>query len=378
MKLHPLISVSRRWALGLCVAAALPAWAAGEPIVIGQVAPLTGPQGVTGRAINAGAKLYFDSVNAKGGVRSRQLTLVTRDDAQNPVETVRLTKELIASSAPVAMIGTVGTSNLEALAKDGILPQRKVSMVGAISGAASVAQADGMHVVKASYHDEVARLFTQLSQLGIKNVGLVYQDDGLGKDVLKGAEEAAKKTGVELAAKTAYARNTVAVESSVADMVKARPQVVLLGATTAAAVEFVKQYRTAGGTATLYGMSIIDTEALLKALGPQGARGYAFSVVLPLAQETSRAVVREYLALRQASKDPNLSARSLEGYIAAKVLVKILEGISNPTAASVTSAVESARSIDVGGYVLDFTQKGRTGSQYVDFAMFGADGKIVH
>jgi ABC-type branched-subunit amino acid transport system substrate-binding protein len=88
--------------------------------------------------------------------------------------------------------------------------------------------------------------------------------------------------------------------------------------------------------------------------------------------------VREYLALRQASKDPNLSARSIEGYIAAKVLVKILEGISNPTAASVTSAVESARSIDVGGYVLDFTQKNRTGSQYVDFAMFGADGKIVH
>lgn len=378
MKLHPLISVSRRWALGLCVAVALPAWAAGEPIVIGQVAPLTGPQGVTGRAINAGAKLYFDSVNAKGGLRGRPVTLVTRDDAQNPVETVRHTKELIASLSPVAMIGTVGTSNLEALAKDGILAQRKVSMVGAISGAASVAQAEGMHVVKASYHDEVARLFTQLNHLGIKNVGLVYQDDGLGKDVLKGAEEAAKKTGVELTAKTAYARNTVAVESSVADMVKARPQVVLLGATTAAAVEFVKQYRTAGGTATLYGMSIIDTEALLKALGPQGARGYAFSVVLPLAQETSRAVVREYLALRQASKDPNLSARSIEGYIAAKVLVKILEGISNPTAASVTSAVESARSIDVGGYVLDFTQKNRTGSQYVDFAMFGADGKIVH
>lgn len=375
---HPLISVSRRWALGLCVAAALPAWASGEPIVIGQVAPMTGPQGVTGRAMNAGAKLYFDSINAKGGVRGRPITLVTRDDAQNPVETVRLTKELIASSAPVAMISTVGTANLEALVKDGILAQRKVSMVGAVSGAASVAQADGMHVVKASYHDEVARLFTQLNQLGIKNVGLVYQDDGLGKDVLKGAEEAAKKTGIELTAKTAYARNTIAVETSVSDMLKAKPQVVLLGATTAAAVEFVKQYNTAGGTATLYGMSIIDTEALLKALGPKGARGYAFSVVLPLAQETNRPVVREYLALRQASKDPNLSARSIEGYIAAKALVKALEGISNPTAATVTSALDSARSIDVGGYVLDFTQKNRTGSQYVDFAMFGADGKIVH
>ncbi len=153
------------------------------------------PAGVTGRAINAGAKLYFDSINAKGGVRGRPVSLVTRDDGQNPVETVRLTKELIAGDSPVAMIGTVGTTNLEALAKDGVLQQRKVTMVGAVSGAASVAQADGMHVVKASYHDEVARLFSQLNQLGIKNVGLVYQDDGLGQDVLKGAEAASAQDG---------------------------------------------------------------------------------------------------------------------------------------------------------------------------------------
>ena len=368
----------RRALLAVGLAAALPAWSAGEPIVVGQVAPMSGPQGVTGRAMNAGAKLYIDAVNAKGGVRGRPINLVTRDDGQNPTETVRLTKELIATAAPIAMLGTVGTTNLEALAKDGVLQKQRVAMVGAVSGAASIAQADAMHVVKASYHDEVARLFTQLKLLGIKNVGLVYQDDGLGRDVLAGAEEAARKTGVTLSAQSAYTRNTVAVESSVAAMVQARPQVVLLGATTAAAIEFVKQYGAAGGTATLYGMSIIDTEALLKSLGPKNARGYAFSVVLPLAQDTNRSVVREYQQLRQASKDPNLSARSIEGYIAAKALVKVLEGVATPTPSSVSAALDAARSVDVGGYVLDFSQKNRTGSQYVDFAMFGADGKIVH
>lgn len=371
-------SLIRRAVLAIALATSVPAaWAAGEPIVVGQVAPLTGSQGVTGRAMNAGAKLYFDSINAKGGIKGRPIHFIVQDDAQNPVETVRLTKEMIATAAPVAMIGTVGTTNLEALAKDGILAQRKVSMIGAVSGAASVAQTDGMHVVKASYHDEVARLFTQLSQLGIKSVGLVYQNDGLGKDVMTGAEIAAKKTGVSLVAKTSYTRNTIDVAGSVADMRAAKPQVVLLGATTAAAVEFIKQYGAAGGTATLYGMSIIDTDALLKALGPKGARGYAFSVVLPLSKETTRPVVREYLQLRQASNDANLSARSIEGYIAAKALVKALENVPNPTAATVTAALAAARSIDVGGYVLDFSQKNRTGSQYVDFAMFGADGKIV-
>lgn len=358
------------------LAVALPASAA-EDIVIGQVAPFSGPQAVTGKAIHAGAKLYFDAVNARGGVRGRAIKLVTRDDAQKPEESVRLTRELISAEAPLALIGTVGTANLEALAKDGVLTQQRVSMIGAVSGAASVVQASGMHIVKASYHDEVARLFSQLAGVGVKRVGLVYQDDGLGRDVLAGAEAAAKKHGIELAARSSYARNTVAVEKAVADMVAARVQVVFLGATTAAGIEFVKQYGAAGGLGTLYGMSIIDTDALLKALGPERSRGYAFSVVLPLAQQTQRAVVREYLQLRDASKDANLSARSIEGFIAAKALVKVLEGTANLTPAGVTAALAAARSVDVGGYLLDFSANDRPGSHYVDFAMFGAQGRIL-
>ena len=358
------------------LAAALPASAA-EDIVIGQVAPFSGPRAVTGKAIHAGAKLYFDAVNARGGVRGRAIRLVTRDDAQKPEESVRLTRELISAEAPLALIGTVGTANLEALAKDGVLTQQRVSMIGAVSGAASVVQASGMHIVKASYHDEVARLFSQLAGVGVKRVGLVYQDDGLGRDVLAGAEAAAKKHGIELAARSSYARNTVAVEKAVADMVSAKVQVVFLGATTAAGIEFVKQYGAAGGLGTLYGMSIIDTDALLKALGPERSRGYAFSVVLPLAQQTQRAVVREYLQLRDASKDANLSARSIEGFIAAKALVKVLEGTGSLTPAGVTAALAAARSVDVGGYLLDFSANDRPGSHYVDFAMFGAQGRIL-
>jgi branched-chain amino acid transport system substrate-binding protein len=350
--------------------------AAGEPLVVGQVAPFTGPQAVTGKAIHAGAKLYFDAVNAKGGVRGRPIKLVTRDDAQKAEESVRLTREIIGAESPVALLGTVGTTNLEAIAKDGVLAQKGVPMVGAVSGASSVAQAAGIYVVKASYHDEVARLFSQLATVGVQRVGLVYQDDGLGQDVLAGAEAAAKAHGMQLVVRAGYPRNTVAVEKAVAEIAKAKVQVVVLGATTAAGIEFVKQYAAAGGSGSmLYGMSIIDTDALLKALGPQRARGYAFSVVLP--QQADRAVVREYLQLRQASKDPDLSARSMEGFIAAKALVKVMEGAATLSASGVGAALASAKSVDVGGYTLDFSARGQTASRYVDFAMFGAGGKLV-
>ena len=368
-----------RWSVA-CAAGFLSAsasWgAAAEPIVIGQVAPFTGPQAVTGRAIHAGAKLYFDAINAKGGVRGRPVKLVTRDDAQKAEDTVRLTREIIAAESPVALMGTVGTTNLEAIAKDGVLAQKGVAMIGAVSGASTVAQAPGIYVVKASYHDEVERLFSQLATVGVQRVGLVYQDDGLGRDVLAGAEAAAKAHGMQLVVRAGYPRNTVAVEKAVAEIAKAKVQVVFLGATTAAGIEFVKQYSAAGGAGSmLYGLSIIDTDALLKALGPERARGYAFSVVLP--QQADRAVVREYLQLRQASKDPDLSARSMEGFIAAKALVKVMEGANTLSAAGVGAALASAKAVDVGGYLLDFSTRGQTASRYVDFAMFGARGKLV-
>lgn len=346
-------------------------------VVVGQVAPFSGPQAVTGRAIHAGAKLYFDMVNARGGVKGRRIRFVTRDDAQKPDETVRLVKELVAQESPVAMIGTVGTTNLEVLARDGVIEKARLSMVGAVSGAASVAAAPGLHVVKASYHDETARLFSQLSQLGLTRVGVVYQDDGLGQDVLAGAEKAAREYGISLVTRAAYPRNTTDVSAAVASMLKSGPQVIFLGATTAAGIEFVRQYGEAGGPATMYGLSIIDTEALLKKLGPQRARGYAFSVVLPLASKTDREVVREYLRLRAASQDADLSARSIEGFIAAKALVKAMEKAQRLTPEAVSAALESSAELDVGGYRLDFTQRERTASRYVDFAMIGDGGKIV-
>jgi ABC-type branched-subunit amino acid transport system substrate-binding protein len=351
--------------------------AAQADLVVGQVTPLTGAQGVTGRAIHAGAKLYFDSVNATGGVRGQRIKLVVRDDAQKPEETVRLVKDLIASQAPIALLGTVGTSNLEALAHDGALTRSHVTMVGAISGAASVTLADGMLVVKARYRDEVDRLFATFANLGIRRVGLVYQDDGLGKDVLAGAADGAQRRGVTLVGSVAYPRNTTDMSASATAMEALAPQAIFLGATTAAAIDFVTRYRSGHGAAMLYGMSIIDPDLLLKKVGPSLARGYAFTTVLPLPSETNRAVVREYLALRAASPDADLSARSLEGFIAAKALVWALQHSSQFTPEGVAETLAASGPLDVGDFVLNFSERGKPGSRYVDFAMIGSGGRIV-
>lgn len=362
-------------AIAACLLAAIPAL--GKEIVVAQVAAFTGAQALSGKAIRAGIKLYLDHINREGGVSGERIRLVSYDDGYKSDETVRLVKESLAKDGPIAFIGVLGTANNEALIKDGVLAKANVPLIGAISGATSMIGAQNIFVTKASYHDEVRRLFDILSLIGNNRVAVVYQNDGFGKDILTGAELAAPKLGIDLVAKAPYERNTTKVEGAVQAVLKADPQVVYLGAVTSAAVEFIKQYRQAGGTAQVYGVSVIDVEALKRSLSADLMEGYGLGVLWPLTTTRSISLIREYQALAAAAKDPDLAERSMEGYIAAKVLVHALRQ-SRSSPAAVAKVVRGMKSVDLGDFFVDFSHNDRTGSQFVDFAIVDKVGKIHH
>ena len=351
------------------------AQASAKEILVAQVAAFTGAQASSGKAIRAGINLYLNHVNRNGGIAGERVRLVTYDDGYKAEETVRLVKEVLNKDAPLAFIGVLGTANNEAIIKDGILARANVPLVGAISGASSMIGAPNVYVTKASYGDEVRRLFEILSLIGINRVAVVYQDDGFGKDIVTGAERAAPVTRVDLVAKAPYERNTTNVQPAVQAVLKSDPQVIYLGAVTSAAVEFIKQYRKAGGTAQIYGVSVIDINAMKKGLTPEELSGYGFGVLWPLTTSRTFQMVREYQQLAREAKDPDLAERSMEGYIAAKVLVQGLrQARSSPAALS--KAVGSMKA-DLGGFLVDFTRPRQTGSQYVDFAMVNKGGSIL-
>jgi ABC-type branched-subunit amino acid transport system substrate-binding protein len=357
--------------LGLALSAAR-----GEDIVVSQVSTFSGSQAVTGKAMHAGAKLYLDHINASGGIRGSRIRLLTRDDAAKPEETVRQVRAALEEDQPVAFLLTVGTANLEALAKDGALAKAKVPMLGPVSGASSIPKVPEFFTTKASYHDEASRLLYELGTVGINRIGVVYQDDGYGKDVLAGIEAAAQKHGATIIARAPYERNTVKVEAAVAAMLKASPQVVVLAAVTAPAAEFFRQFKAQGGTSMIYGVSPIDIQALTTRIGADTARGFAFSRVMP--HRSTLPIVREYESLKaRAGPIDGLSARSVEGFVAAKLLVQALRQADRPTREGVMQALQRMRRVDLGDFALDYSVPGRPASTLVDFAVIGEGGRIV-
>ena len=66
--------------------------------------------------MRAGLLAAFSLLNDNGGIRGREVILLSRDDGYEPDEAVRNTKALIYDDQVFALIGAVGTPTSKAVA----------------------------------------------------------------------------------------------------------------------------------------------------------------------------------------------------------------------------------------------------------------------
>ena len=85
-----------------------------DSIVLGGTVPLSGDE-VAYAAVARGAEAYFKYVNARGGVRGRQIKYLYVDDAYSPAETARKTRELVQDDKVFAIFNSVGTEHVLAV-----------------------------------------------------------------------------------------------------------------------------------------------------------------------------------------------------------------------------------------------------------------------
>ena len=110
-------------AAALALATAVPAQAA-EPgvtsnkIVIGTTTALTGPAAPGYKDVPVAAQVYFDYVNANGGINGRKIDLRVFDDQYNPALAKKGTTQLILRDKIFAMYGALGTPTHSAVVRD--------------------------------------------------------------------------------------------------------------------------------------------------------------------------------------------------------------------------------------------------------------------
>jgi branched-chain amino acid transport system substrate-binding protein len=346
-------------------------------ILIGQSAAFTGPASELGTEMRVGAMAYFQSINAAGGVNGRKIELRSLDDGYEGDRAAANTKKLIDEGV-FLLFGYVGTPTSNA--SKPIFTAAKVPFVGPFTGAESLRNPVNRYVfnIRASYFDETDKLVGQLVGQTLDRIAVFYQNDDYGKAGLTGVERAMQKRNMKIMATGTVERNTVDVGAAVKSICKVEPQGVVMISAYKSCAAFIKEARAEGCNPQFMNVSFVGSKALAHEAGPAG-RGVGISQVVPFPWNLSARVVKEYQQLLEASTGKqNYSFTSLEGFIAAKVLVEGLRRTGNDlTREKFINAMEQLRDYDVGGFTVSFSPTDHSGSKFVELTVIGKDERFL-
>ena len=344
-------------------------------IIFGQVAALTGPAQDLGQGMRQGILAAFGEANRSGGVNGRILELKSRDDGYEPEKTVEATKASLGEDKVFALIGAVGTPTSKA--GQPIATGAKVPFIGPFTGAEFLRNPYNRYVVnlRSSYFEETEAWIDHLTKdLGISRIAILYQDDAFGLTGLEGVQKAMAKRNISLVASGSFRRNTVAIKSTLLDIMKAQPEAVVTVAPYKPVAQFVRVAHQVQLHALFVAISFVGSDSLAKELGSAGT-GVIVSQVVPSPWDASLPVIAAYQrAIGETDPNAKPGFVSLEGYLVGRLAVEALKRIKGEmTREALLDAINEAP-FNIGGVTLAYGPAKNQGSNQVYFTILQADG----
>ena len=199
----------------------------GTTIKLGVLTPLTGPVAVIGLPLTAGNEVYYDAVNAKGGVAGKyKIELVQEDTQYKPDVTVQKYNKL--KGDVVAFAQVLGTGPTLAT-----LPQLKRDKVVAAPASldANWVPEQNLLPIGGPYQIQAINALDYYVKEGGgegKNICAMLQDDAYGEAGLAGVTFASEKLGFEIASEQRYKTGDKDVTGQIQNLVKAKCDAVFL------------------------------------------------------------------------------------------------------------------------------------------------------
>jgi len=330
-------------------------------------------------------------------VHGRTISVVALDDGNEPTPCIKNTIELVEKEQVFFLSNYVGTPTLtRALPVIKRYADRQVILVGNFTGAQLQREepyVEQVFNIRASYRQEMLALVDRFWQTGARKFGVYYQIDAYGRSGTDGVARGLAQRGATIAAEATYVRNSARFAADVSPAVQALRQagvdVVLCTGSYQGCGAFVRTARDRGWTVPISNVSFVGSEAMLslllshgKTTGRDYTRGLINSQVVPSYDAVGLPAVVEYRTLMDKHnpqlppglRDPQhaaeqLSFRSLEGFVNAKVIVEALRRSGpSPTRAGFRQALESLKNFDLGiGAPLTFGPERHQGLDNVYF-----------
>jgi ABC-type branched-subunit amino acid transport system substrate-binding protein len=322
--------------------------------MLGMSTVLTGSNAKLGEEMQQGILAGLERANRNGGPAVRKLQLTTLDDGYEPSRTGSNIRALIENVNVLAVLGDVG--NQTATVAEPLANELKTLLFAAYSGAPVLRQNPPDRYVinfRTGYPEEMKAILDAIIGIaGLKPENVAFfsegefdPDQGLATLRSYGLRDPGAVQFV------GYERNTLAVESAVAQLLMAKnpPRAVVMMGTYGPSAKFIKLCTDGGLKPLFLSLSFVGADALAKELGNTDAQVIVTQVV-PSPTDNRIPIVREYKADLEAI-DPSASPgyTDLEGYIDARILILAIARIQgSPTREGVIDALEGLGDFDIG------------------------------
>ncbi len=194
--------MARQWRTGLALAAllgaaALPGLAqtrmpgvTDTEIKLGQNAPFSGPASVYGQ-ISTAESAYFKMINDHGGINGRKINLIALDDSYSPPKAIEVVRRLVEQDQVATLFQTIGTAPNVAIRR--YYNQKHVPDIWLGSGASLFVDPKNYPwgiPFQPSYRLE-GQMYAKyiLKTKPNAKIGIVYQNDDLGRDYVNGLKD---------------------------------------------------------------------------------------------------------------------------------------------------------------------------------------------
>src|SRR5580700_7422927 len=212
-------------------------------IKIGQTVPFSGPASAYA-TIGKAQAAYFNMVNAQGGVNGRKINLIQYDDAYSPPKAVEQVRKLVESDEVLLTFQIIGTPSNAAVQK--YLNAKKVPQLFAATGASKFTDPKNFPWTlgfNPNYFVE-GRIYGQyiLKQYPNAKVGVLYQNDDMGRDYLNGLKSGlGDKAATMIVAEASYEVSDPTIDSQIIKLKSAGVDVLFDASTPKFAAQTIKK-----------------------------------------------------------------------------------------------------------------------------------------
>ena len=335
------MALTKRHILGLAAGAlalaATPALAdtvgvTDKEIKIGNINPYSGPAsayGTIGKTIEA----YFKKINEEGGINGRKINFITYDDAYSPPKAVEQARKLVESDQVAFIFQSLGTPSNSAIHK--YMNSKKVPQLFVATGATKWDDPKNNPWTmgwQPNYQTE-GKIYAKyiLENYANGKIGVLFQNDDYGKDLLKGLKEGLGAKASMIISEVPYEVSVPTIDPQIVQLKGSGADILVTIATPKFAAQAIRKVAELAWKPTHFLNNVaVSVGGVLKPAGIENAKdilstGYIKDQTDPAAKDDP--AFKEWgVFMDKYYPDGNkLDGSTVFGYGAAQTMVQVLK-----------------------------------------------------